>query len=107
MNNSLNADVLLKPYRRAGNTTRIIDNAIQILFEEGEVLIRDHHYTGDKEQNNYIFDKVLKRLNSEHPQWIEKLEIDKNYYTIKFKSFNKRIEEKRISKDKVELIKCW
>lgn len=52
--------------RRSGRTTRIIDEAIQTLFREGEVTVRDHDTSFDK-SHNAVFHQVLNRMEAEHP----------------------------------------
>ena len=55
-----------------GNSTRQINNAIEILFTEGGVLIEDHASTSFEQRHNkkrinrHLFDRVLKRLYYEH-----------------------------------------
>lgn len=60
--------------RRSGRTTRIVDAAVQTLFERGEVTINDHHY-GDynnldsnahDKANKHAFKILLRRLDMEH-----------------------------------------
>lgn len=51
--------------RRDGNTTRVIDNAIQLLFKHGSIAITDH--TLNYVSNRELFFKILKRMESEHP----------------------------------------
>ena len=61
--------------RRTGKSTRIVDNIIQLLFQGYEVVVIDHihknfHLYKDevlKEQSKLILNKVLKRLEFEHP----------------------------------------
>jgi len=55
---------MLNENRRTGRTTRLIDGYIQQLFEEGSVLIKDHHDSPDS--HCYLFRKVLARLKAEH-----------------------------------------
>jgi len=50
--------------RRTGRSTRIIDEAIQTLFNEKEVKVVDHH-PGDQ-PNDLILHKTIMRLISEH-----------------------------------------
>jgi hypothetical protein len=52
--------------RRSGRTTRIVDQAIQELFKNGYVFCRDHYPS--KQMTEYVFKKVLKRLDFEHGQ---------------------------------------
>jgi hypothetical protein len=54
----------IRPGRRVGNTTRLADHSIDLLFEGRIVAIHDHHreYIADKT----LFDTVLDRLKLEH-----------------------------------------
>jgi hypothetical protein len=65
--------------RRSGRTTREIDKAIQHLFTTGSVMAHDH-YPSDQ-MRKYVFSRILKRLESEHPN--VKITIDKDLYVIK------------------------
>jgi len=71
--------------RRDGNTTRLIDNAIQILFNGDICVVLDHHEMGRSPiANKYLFDSILRRLEVEH-RWIfeqKKIKIDKNNFEI-------------------------
>ena len=52
------------PYRKAGNTTRCVDAAVQILFAHGKVLLVDHYNEGDhKIANNHFTRCLVDRLN--------------------------------------------
>lgn len=57
--------------RKEGNTTRIVDNAIQILFNERHVKIEDHYGSG--ESNLILLNKFLNRLQLEHNFVYQKL----------------------------------
>jgi DNA topoisomerase VI subunit A len=66
------AEVDIRPYRRIGNTTRIADNAIKLLFEGKKILVRDHYYINESRErtdigHKYLFDKILRRVKLEHP----------------------------------------
>jgi len=75
-------NAVLTRRRRDGNTTRLIDNAIRILFEGKVCVCLDHHEMGDnKIENKRLFESVLRRLNLEHP-W---LFSDKSVYFDKSK----------------------
>jgi len=50
--------------RRYGNTTRMIDAYIQLLFKEGEILVRDHHGTIDS--TKLLVSRLRTRLKHEH-----------------------------------------
>lgn len=54
-----------------GNTTQQVDEIIQQLFERMKVYVRDHHMDGTHDTANKILaDKVIHRLNVEHPNLI-------------------------------------
>ncbi len=65
MDISSTSKVKILPYRRIGNTTRIIDNAIQLLFQGHTVRVEDHFQ--DRHAQKRVYDAICKRLNSEHP----------------------------------------
>ena len=53
-----------EPGRATGQTTRMVDAAIQTLFKTGEVIVRDHV---DRPANHrMVYDKVVARLKLEH-----------------------------------------
>jgi hypothetical protein len=53
--------------RRDGNTTRVIDNAIQIIFSGKVCIIQDHWQGGTNGDANIdLFKRVVRRLQSEH-----------------------------------------
>lgn len=53
--------------RRDGNTTRIVDNAIQLLFRGERVVMCDHHEGGiNRGANDHLTEIVAKRLSIEH-----------------------------------------
>lgn len=90
-------NVDIRTYRAAGNTTRVIDNAVQILFDVGEVTIRDHFKTDDKRTarivNEGVFYKFLKRLEFEHNlSYFTKsgiITIDRDSLTVKINNYPK------------------
>lgn len=54
--------------RRIGNTTRIVDRAIQDLFITGEAKIIDHYENGNnKDANKHALKITINRLRNEHP----------------------------------------
>ncbi len=56
--------VLYKPWRRSGNTTRIVDNEIQLLFSGNIVIVNDHH--GHRRADEYLAKEILRRLSQSH-----------------------------------------
>jgi len=78
---------IIKRGKRCGNTTRQTDKAIQLLFEQYIVKIRDHYKNGsDHIENKLLFDKVIHRLYSEHNLDMlimnDLIEIDRQNLTI-------------------------
>lgn len=59
---------MIKDGRMVGNTTRIIDNAIQTLFTFGRVVACDHY--NSRESDLRVFQLILQRLHNEHG-WVE------------------------------------
>lgn len=86
--------------RRAGNSTKLIDRAIQILFNGYTVFVQDHWVKSGPEAHEAasldLFQKVLKRLASEHNLDFlikrELIQINKRALTIKLVSPKKKIE---------------
>jgi len=73
--------------RRDGNTTRLVDNAIQILFNGDICVVLDHYEMGrHKNANKHLFDAILRRLEIEHRWFFEqkRIKIDKNKLEIRF-----------------------
>lgn len=83
--------------RRRGNSTRQIDLAIDLLFTHGEVIIDDHYghsfechserggYLAAKNRaDKFLFNRVLKRIDSEH-NGLEMI-IDHRKFIIKLKT---------------------
>jgi len=76
--------------RRCGETTRLIDKAIQLLFEHGAIVVEDHWFGVDgrdwevhKIASEDMFRRIQRRLRIEHPGelWI----FDFQYRTIERK----------------------
>lgn len=69
--------------RRSGKTRRIIDNAINILYEDGAVLVQDHERpSGDKPtmmQNGYLAKFIWRRF-------VIEAGFDKSYFKKHFKN---------------------
>jgi hypothetical protein len=72
--------------RRDGNTTRLVDNAIQILFSGDICVVLDHHEMGrNHKANKHLFDQILRRLEVEH-RWVleqKRVMIDKKRLEIR------------------------
>lgn len=62
---------MIKEGRRTGNTTRMIDTAIQLIFE-GKTVVCDYGCRGVapavmRQQNEILLERIKKRLRNEHP----------------------------------------
>lgn len=69
--------------RCTGRTTRAIDGAIQDLFHTGKCVVWDHYPT--RQASNILLDKVMQRLQNEHPHIMDKIEVDINELSISLK----------------------
>lgn len=71
--------------RRDGNSTRLVDNAIQILFNGNICVVLDHYEMGrNRQANRCLFDAILRRLESDHRHILNerRVKIDKNRLEI-------------------------
>jgi len=69
--------------RRDGNTTRLADIGIQIIFSGNICVCLDHHENGSNRMaNKLLFNKILMRLITEHQLPEHKLRVDRNRYHI-------------------------
>ena len=60
-------DVKISDFRRCGNSTRQINSAINHLFSGFKVVVLDHYMNGNNKQSNeLLFNRILKRLQNEH-----------------------------------------
>jgi len=74
---------VFKGGNKAGNSTRQIDLAIQLLFSGYLVEIRDFFNEGnDEETNMYLYDKVLHRFMSEHRNDMIRLVTDRKNLSL-------------------------
>ena len=76
-------------FRRDGNTTRLIDNAIQILYSGKVCVVLDHYDDGKyRNSNKLLFEAILKRLTIEHRLYYlikdKKIRINKSRLEIEF-----------------------
>ncbi len=74
--------------RRRGNSTRQVDYAIQKLFEGYEVIVYDHHESGDNGNvNRELKRRIIKRLEAEHklltPRQVQNLKKGGGLYPYK------------------------
>lgn len=45
----------LRPGRMSGNSTKIVDNAIQIIMNGHVCVVRDHHENGKSQKSNVFY----------------------------------------------------
>ena len=69
--------------RGTGRTTRLVDDAIQRLFNKEPVLVVDHF--NHPMANNYLLERIEGRLHNEHPRvmYEVKRHVGLDYYIIK------------------------
>ena len=67
-------NVDINPKHRSGNTTRIVNNAIQLLFNGDSILVLDHYNTVSSNQR--LLKLIQKRLYDEHHITSEDLDIN-------------------------------
>lgn len=54
--------------RRVGNSTRLVNRAIDILMSGNICKVEDHYGWGtDRKANQHLFDRIVRRLQNEHP----------------------------------------
>jgi hypothetical protein len=73
----------IRPQRRCGNTTRIIDNAIQIVYSGNICQFEDHHTKGNALDK--IFTRFVDRLNYQDDGIIDLLDVDRIKHTVAIK----------------------
>lgn len=62
--------------RCTGNSTRLIDHAVQLLFEGKEIIVHDAwEYGKHKHANENLFERIIRRMSFEHQD--TKLKINK------------------------------
>lgn len=99
MESSLNRNIVIKEGRGKGNTTRIINEAVEILFNNGEVKLKDHW--DHREADKYLLDAVINRLRRENRfDYLEKekhIIVNKKDNTISLsKEYFAKIKEVRL-----------
>ena len=82
-------------YRQNGQTTRLVDEYIQLLFTTGEIHIQDHYPT--REANENLMERILDRLQYEHRMTKDNLSTSKSNFIIKYKQFEEKQEIKSIN----------
>lgn len=71
----------IKYGRARGNTTRLIDHAIQQLFDRKMIVVQDAwEYGRNRKANEHLFNCIIKRMSFEHNH-IE-LKVDRNRLTV-------------------------
>ena len=71
--------------RKTGQTTRIVDQAIQDLFTNGEVIITDHtDFIKYPQMRMCTLDIVIRRLKLEHEYTYQSIKVDRKKYRIYF-----------------------
>lgn len=71
--------------RRNGNTTRLVDHAIQMLFKHGAIKIESYEQgvETNRERTDLLFDRVKRRLVTEHLGIYSQLEFIKSNSEIR------------------------
>lgn len=82
MRNNL-VDSVYIPARRSGNTTRLVDTAIQNLFRGETILCLDHN--GHNTADTTLMEKILRRLSIEHSIDRDEVVVNFDKKTIKLK----------------------
>jgi hypothetical protein len=50
-----------------GNTTRLVDRAIQIIFSGNICVVKDHWMNGEHDESNrFLYDRIMDRLENEY-----------------------------------------
>lgn len=77
-------NLVIKSTYRVGNTTRIIDNIIQLLFEGKQVLIIDYPHPNlcNRKINKRLLELIKRRLYMEHNIKDKDLKINDSILTI-------------------------
>jgi hypothetical protein len=60
--------------RQVGNSTRLVDLAIQIIFTGKRCQVIDHH--GSREANENLAKRIMQRIQVEHPRHAKDITID-------------------------------
>lgn len=79
----------LRGDRSSGRSTKQVDYAIDLFFKGYLVEVRDHSCNGkDNECNRVLFDRVIRRLESEHSLksliFYEAVEINEDNLTLSY-----------------------
>lgn len=70
--------------RHTGKSTRLADHYIQVLFTVGLIVVKDD-MPDIYNSNLYLFNRIKKRLLSEHPTTVDKISFDEASLTISLK----------------------
>lgn len=85
----------LKYDRRCGNTTRLVDHIVQLLYTypNEPILIMDHFENGENENaNNFLKKKLFERICNEHRQQsfvFKRIGLEERIHVGKFTITNK------------------
>lgn len=74
----------IRPGRAVGNSTRLIDKAIELIFSGKKVKVKDHYPSIQADM--FLFDRILKRLQNEHGHPMNVFLFDKQNLTIELKA---------------------
>lgn len=88
--------------RATGRTTRIIDYAIQCLFETPDEWIEVHDHWDTRQASKMLVDGIKRRLSIEHHLELEVRSLADNYFAIRLKNYHKpdtTQEQERIKQD--------
>jgi hypothetical protein len=81
---TLDHNIKLTHIRRDGDSTRQIDVAIQTIFDGNVCKVEDHWEAGShREANKNLFNRILKRIRSEHERDSERIRFCRNQLLIK------------------------
>ena len=95
-------EVLELEYRATGATTRLADEYIQKLYENEGKWIEIHDHYGTVNADRLLLDKIIKRLELEHP--MDSVHIDYNKRSIMVKSTVRENVRQRLDKLTLQLV---
>lgn len=90
-------------YRQNGQTTRLVDEYIQLLFTTGEIHIQDHY--PNRQANENLMERILDRLQHEHRMTKDSLSINRYNFIIKYKQFEEKQEIKKYHQECISRLK--
>ena len=95
-------EVLELEGRATGATTRLADEYIQKLYEDEGQWIEIHDHYGTVNADRLLLDKIIKRLELEHP--MDSVHIDYNKRSIMVKSTVRENVRQRLDKLTLQLV---